>query len=60
MKTTSTDIVCSIGQLSFIQIQGGRFVMLPMVFDSEMLMIYAISMMSGAMFFYVATREPRL
>ncbi len=33
---------------------------LPMLFDHEMLLIYALSMMSGAMFFYVATREPRL
>lgn len=34
--------------------------MLPMLFDAEMLVIYAISMMSGAMFLYVATREPHL
>jgi hypothetical protein len=34
--------------------------MFPMLFDSEMLLIYALSMMSGAMFFYVATREPHL
>jgi hypothetical protein len=34
--------------------------MLSMLFDPEMLAIYALSMMSGAMFFYVATREPPL
>ncbi len=34
--------------------------MLPMLFDAEMLVIYAISMMSGAMFLYVAAHEPRL
>lgn len=34
--------------------------MVPMFFDSEMLLIYALSMLSGAMFFYVATREPHI
>jgi hypothetical protein len=33
--------------------------MLPMLFDPEMLLIYALSFFSGAMFFYVASREPR-
>jgi hypothetical protein len=35
-------------------------IMLPMLFDAEMLVIYAISVMSGAMFLFVAAREPRL
>ena len=34
--------------------------MLPMLFDTEMLLIYILSMISGAMFFYVATREPNV
>ncbi len=34
--------------------------MLPMLFDPEMLQIYAFSILSGAMFFYVATREPHV
>lgn len=29
-----------------------------MLFDSEMLAIYILAILSGAMFFYAATREP--
>lgn len=34
--------------------------MVSMLFDPEMLTIYTLSVISGAMFFYVATREPRI
>ena len=34
--------------------------MLSLFFDPEMLMIYTVSMMSGAMFFYMAPREPHI
>lgn len=34
--------------------------MVPLLFDSEMLIIYALSLLSGVMFFYVASREPHI
>ncbi len=34
--------------------------MLSHFFDPEMLTIYSLSLFSGAMFFYMATREPHL
>ncbi len=59
MKTRRPAVVYPNGQLSFIQIQGGS-VMLSHFFDPEMLTIYSLSLFSGAIFFYMATREPHL
>jgi hypothetical protein len=38
----------------------GEETMFSMLFDPEMVAIYVLSILSGAMFFYVATREPHL
>ena len=60
MNFTLPSGVYPFGQLSFIQVLEKDGAMISMLFDPEMLAIYALSVLSGAMFFYVATRGPRL